>query len=409
MKDFRVAVVGGGIIGTAVAREATRRFPGAAITVFEKETQLGQHQTGHNSGVVHAGLYYTPGSIKAVLCRRGVGLLQDYVQERKIPFDACGKIVVARAPDELARLDEIHRRAGANGVPGLRLLSGAEIRDVEPHANGLGALHSPTTAIVDYVALTEAFGRDVEAAGGELRLATSVQSLQWAQDKVLIDSTHGQETEQSSFDLVIACAGLQSDRLTAREADSPRIIPFYGDYLRLIPERSHLVNGMIYPVPDPRYPFLGVHLTKMIDGSVTIGPNAFLSLGRELYRKFGMNFRDVLDIVGYSGFWKFSIRNMDAALKEIRGVLSPKAFVAEARQFVPELSKADVVSGGRGVRAQAMDRSGHLLDDFAIIRKGRLTEVRNAPSPGATASMAIAEHIVQVAAESAEVPLAGQP
>lgn len=392
MSTLRAAVVGGGIIGTAVARHLARRVDSAEVTLFEKENRLAGHQTGHNSGVVHAGLYYEPGSLKATLCRRGVHLLQEFTDQHGITYEECGKIVVALEEGELSRLEAIHQRSIANGVPGVRILDADEIRQVEPHARGLQALHSPHTAIVDYTEVTNALAVELRAAGGSIRLGLEVASLEQRGSAVHLAA--GGSTEE--YDLVITCAGLQSDRLAWRSGESrePRIVPFYGDYFLLTPEKTHLVNGLIYPVPDPRFPFLGVHLTKRVDGAVMLGPNAFLSMGREAYRRRELVARDVRDAVSFPGFWRFAAGNVRAALRESRTALSTGSFVAEARRYVPGITARDVVRGPRGIRAQAMDAKGRLLDDFAITGSDRVVHVRNAPSPGATSALAIAEHIV---------------
>ncbi|QPP10187.1 L-2-hydroxyglutarate oxidase [Streptomyces bathyalis] len=391
----RAAVVGGGIVGVSVARQLAREADGFEVTLFEKEDRLAAHQTGHNSGVVHAGLYYEPGSLKATLCRRGVGLLREAVREHRIPYEECGKIVVALDEKQASRLDDIHARATANGVPGVRLIDRDEITQLEPHAQGIRALHSPHTAIVDYAALTAALSEDLRAAGGSVRLGEEVTALERHGRAVRL--TAGSLTEE--FDLVIACAGLHSDRLarTAGEPDEPRIVPFYGDYFLMHASKSHLVNGLIYPVPDPRYPFLGVHLTKRIDGAVLLGPNAFLSSGREVYEGRRFVPRDVREALGFAGFWRFAARNLPAAAREARTALSSRRFVAEARKYVPALAHHDVTRGPRGIRAQAMDGRGALVDDFVISGTEHIVHVRNAPSPGATSALAIAEHIVREA------------
>ncbi|WP_021597148.1 L-2-hydroxyglutarate oxidase [Actinomadura welshii] len=391
----RAAVVGGGIVGVSVARHLARRVDGFDVTLFEKEDRLAAHQTGHNSGVVHAGLYYEPGSLKATLCLRGVELLRDAVRDHGVPYEECGKIVVALGERELPRLDTVHARAVANGVPGVRLIGRDEITELEPHARGIRALHSPRTAIVDYVALTAALAEDFRAAGGSVRLGEKVTGLEHRGRAVRL--TTGRGTEE--FDLVIACAGLASDRLAraAGESAEPRIVPFYGDYFLLDASTRHLVNGLIYPVPDPRYPFLGVHLTKRIDGAVMLGPNAFLSLGRESYEGRRPVPRDVRDALGFPGFWRFAARNLPAAAREARTALSSRRFVAEARRYVPAIPSGAVVRGPRGIRAQAMDARGGLVDDFVISGTEHIVHVRNAPSPGATSALAIAEHIVSEA------------
>ena len=395
MSALRAAVVGGGIIGAATARRLTEC--GATVTLFEKEHDLAAHQTGHNSGVVHAGLYYTPGSLKARLCRRGVGMLRDYATERNLPYEECGKLVVALDGSELGRLDAISARATENGVPGVRRIGPDEIEAIEPRARGVAALYSPHTAIVDYVAITTALAGDVVAAGGTVRTGIEVTGLSPRGDEVLVGTGSGTE----AFDLVIACAGLQSDRLAraAGDAATPRIVPFLGDYYLLRPELSTAVRGLIYPVPDPRYPFLGVHLTKRIDGSIMLGPNAFLSPGREAYARRSGSARDLWDAIAFPGFARFAARNVPAALRELRTAVSTREFVTEAAKYVPGLTVADVVRGPRGIRAQAMNADGSLEDDFVVTGHGRLVHLRNAPSPGATSSMAIAEYLVDAALE----------
>jgi (S)-2-hydroxyglutarate dehydrogenase len=392
MTARRFAIVGGGIIGTAVAREVLVRLPDANVTIFEKEAKLAEHQTGHNSGVVHAGLYYVPGSLKASLCRRGVGLLKQFCDAKGLAYQECGKIVVAQNDTELQRLRRIFDRAVANGVPGVSMVDIGRMREIEPASRGLAALHSPHTAIVDYAGVTRALAADVEAAGGRVLLGQRVTGIKPGGKAVTVSTP--ELTEE--FDAVITCAGLQSDRVSrgAGDAGSPRVVPFFGDYLLLKPEKRHLVRGLIYPVPDPAYPFLGVHLTRRIDGEVMLGPNAFLSLGRESYSWSKVNLKDVAETLLFPGFWRFSAQNVPAAVRELRTVLSKRSFVAEAGRYVSGLQLQDVVPGRRGVRAQAMESDGSLVDDFVITRMGRLTHVRNAPSPGATSSLAIAEHIV---------------
>lgn len=396
MTRVRAAVVGGGIIGTAVARQLVRQLgagsDGAEVTLFEKEDRLAAHQTGHNSGVVHAGLYYEPGSLKARLCRRGVHLLREFAEAHRVPYDECGKIVVALDENQSSRLDAIHARSVANGVPGVRMIGAEEITRIEPHSRGVRALHSPHTAIVDYVALTNALAEELVGAGGEIRLGREVTGLEERGGAVRLGA--GEQADE--FDLVITCAGLQSDRVAtgAGEPAAPRIVPFYGDYFLLSPAQSYLVNGLIYPVPDPRYPFLGVHLTKRVDGAVMLGPNAFLSPGREAYERRQYDARDVRDAVGFPGLWRFAARNVPAAIRESRTALSSRSFITEARRYVPDITRSDVTRGPRGIRAQAMDARGRLVDDFVISGTDRVVHLRNAPSPGATSALAIAEHIV---------------
>ena len=391
----RCAVVGGGIIGVAVARELSNKLDGVQVTVYEKEGRLAAHQTGHNSGVVHAGLYYEPGGLKARLCRRGVELLQEFCAAKALPYEACGKLVIAQTPEEQRRLESIFARATANGVPGARMLGGDRIREVEPNAVGLSALHSPETAIVDYSAITEALADDVRASGGTIRLGQEVTSVEQQASGAVVHT----KDDSEHFDLVVACAGLQSDRLAkaAGEAANPRIVPFFGQYFLLDRAAREQVKGLIYPVPDPRHPFLGVHLTKRIDGEMMLGPNAFISFGRESYGWKDVKVRDVLDYALFPGFWNFARQNVPSAVREFQTVVSRKKFIREAVRFVPSLEGATVLPGTRGVRAQAMNGDGSLVDDFVIARRRDTVLVRNAPSPGATSSMAIAEYIVEQA------------
>lgn len=397
------AVIGAGINGAAVAREITRRFPSAAVTVFDKASTVAAHQSGHNSGVVHAGLYYEPGSLKARLCRRGVTLLADYAQRHSIPYETCGKLVVALTPDEEPRLQFIYDRAVANGVPDVALIDAQQIRQIEPNAVGRLALHSPHTAIIDFAAVTRAFIDDVCAACGTLRLNTKVVDLTVDDHGCVVTTADSSGTIQTCrFDFVIACAGLQSDRLAQRAggAKFPRIVPFFGQYAKLAATHRDILNGLVYPVPDPAYPFLGVHLTKRVDGEMLVGPNAFLSFGRENYTGWDIDVKDTEDVLTSVSFWKFAARNVPAAVRELSAVVSRKKFVTAAAGYVPALHGATATPITRGIRAQAMDEQGRLVDDFVIEYLGRATCIRNAPSPGATSSMAIAEYIVDEVAST---------
>ncbi|MCB7135834.1 L-2-hydroxyglutarate oxidase [Cellulosimicrobium marinum] len=388
-----VGVVGGGIVGLAVAREVVRRRPGTRVVVVEKEDRLGAHQTGHNSGVVHAGIYYRPGSLKATLCTRGRALLRDYAAEHGVPYDECGKLVVAVDPDETDRFDALERTARENGVPGLRRLDGDAIREVEPHAVGIAALHSPRTAITDYVAVCRALGAEVEAAGGEVLLSTPVTAVGRVGGRVEVRS--GDRTVARVDELVL-CGGLQSDRLGALVggAPSPRIVPFRGEYMTVRPDKRELVRGMVYPVPDPRYPFLGVHFTRRVGGGLEVGPNAVLSLDREGYGRFAVSPRDVARTAAWPGAWHMARAHWRTGARELLGSLSVRAYMRAAQRYVPEIGPADVRRAGVGIRAQAVERDGTLVDDFRIDRAHGVTSVRNAPSPAATSSLAIAEHVV---------------
>lgn len=385
-------VVGGGIVGLAVARELTLRRPGSEVLVLEKEDRLAAHQTGHNSGVVHAGIYYRPGSLKAELCTRGRSLLREYCADRALPYLESGKLVVAVRPNELSRLDALERTATENGVPGLKRLGATEIREVEPYARGVSALHSPETAITDYVAVAQSYGRDIEAAGGAIRLGAAVLGMRQLAGAVEVATNAG----PVRADEVVVCGGLHADRLgvLAGGPPSPRIVPFRGEYLRVVPEKQDLVRGLIYPVPDPRYPFLGVHFTRRVDGSLEIGPNAVLATAREGYRRGSVSARDLRDIASWPGFWSMAREHWRTGVREMAGSLSVREYVKAARAYVPEIGPTDVRRGGAGVRAQAVDRDGSLVDDFRIDVEDRITVVRNAPSPAATSSLAIAQWVV---------------
>lgn len=397
MSTHSFGVIGAGIVGAAVAREITQRFPDAEVTVLDKADTVAAHQTGHNSGVVHAGLYYQPGSLKAVLCRRGVNLLHAYASEKNLPFEECGKIVVALAPEEEDRLRDIHAKAVANGVPDVELLGPEGIRSVEPNAVGRLALHSPHTAIIDFAAVARALIDDVERAGGRVLLGAEVTSIANGEQGCSVTVERGGEQTSHTFDHLIVCAGLQSDRIArmAGGAAYPKIVPFFGQYSQLAPEHRTILNGLVYPVPDPAYPFLGVHLTKRVDGEMLVGPNAFLSFGRENYSGWRIGLKDSLEVAASPSFWKFAGQNRQAAVQEVGAVLSRKKFLAGAADYVPSLEGAASTPITRGIRAQAMDRQGQLLDDFVIENIGSATLMRNAPSPGATSSLAIAEHLVE--------------
>ncbi|MFD8567350.1 L-2-hydroxyglutarate oxidase [Streptomyces sp. NPDC059639] len=397
MVDKTIGVVGAGIVGLATAREITLRRPGTRVVVFDKEQDVAHHQTGHNSGVVHAGIYYTPGSLKADLTVRGVGLLREYCQEHKLPYREIGKLVMAVREDELDRMNALYERARNNHVPDLRKVAREEIAELEPQAGGIAALHSPRTAITDYPGIARAFAQDIERSGGEVKLGFRVTGITEVPGGIEVAS--GQE--RVSVDRLVLCAGLHSDSVArlARGGPEPRIVPFRGEYMLLKPERADLVRGLIYPVPDPRYPFLGVHFTPRVDGSVEVGPNAVLALAREGYTRTRVSPRDLAGLAAYPGVWRMAARHWRTGIKEYKGSFSPAAFMKDAKLYVPGVGVDDVVRGGAGVRAQALDRDGTLVDDFRLHRAGRITAVRNAPSPAATACLAIAEHIVDAVFE----------
>jgi L-2-hydroxyglutarate oxidase LhgO len=401
MADETIGIVGAGIVGLATGREIALRRPGTRVVVFEKEQQVSLHQTGHNSGVVHAGLYYTPGSLKANLTVRGVALLREYCQDRGLPYREIGKLVMAVRQEELGRMENLYERAKNNHVPDLRRVSKDEIKELEPHAGGIAALHSPRTAITDYPAIARAFAKDIADSGGEVRLGFPVTGITSVPGGIEVASGRPAEPPAEGRGRVkvhrlILCAGLQSDSVArlAQDTREPKIVPFRGEYMLLKPDRTHLVRGLIYPVPDPRYPFLGVHFTPRVDGTVEVGPNAVLALAREGYKLTEVSPKDLLGLAAYPGSWRMAARHWRTGVKEYRGSLSTWAFMRDAGLYVPGVGARDVVRGGAGVRAQALDRDGTLVDDFRIHQVGRITAVRNAPSPAATASMAIAEHIV---------------
>jgi L-2-hydroxyglutarate oxidase LhgO len=388
----RFGVVGAGILGLAIARRLLEVVPDATVTVIEKEQRVAAHQTGHNSGVVHAGLYYAPGSLKATLCRRGMTLLQELCAARGLPYDECGKLVVARDDGEVGRLRDIEARATANQVPGLRWIEGPQLREIEPNVAGVAALHSPRTAIVDFAAVARELASDVTAERGTLLLGHEVTGIARAGSEVRVTTSRGAEL---AVDRLVLCAGLYADRVARLAGDDagPAIIPFRGEYLRLKPDRSHLVRGLIYPVPDPTLPFLGVHFTRRVDGTVDVGPNAVLALAREGYRRTDVVLGDLRDTLRWPGFRRLVRRHWRTGVHELHGSVSRRAFLREARRFIPTIGPADVESAPAGVRAQAVDRDGSLVDDFRISQLGAIVAVRNAPSPAATSSLAIGEHV----------------
>jgi L-2-hydroxyglutarate oxidase LhgO len=382
----RCAVVGAGIIGLATARELARR--GHEVVVLEKEGAVARHQTSHNSGVVHAGIYYAPGSLKAQLCRRGRSLLQEYCTEHAIPYVECGKVVIATDGSQIAALRSLESRATANAVPGLRWLDRSALKEIEPHAGGVAALHSPHTAIVDFAAVARSL-----ATGLDVRLGFEVTRFERHASGVTLVGTGGAVDAEN----VVVCAGLQSDRVAelAGDVDGPAIVAFRGEYWQLAPDRRDLVRGLIYPVPDPAYPFLGVHFTNRVDGGVDVGPNAVLAFAREGYRRRDVSLADLARAIAYPGFRAMAREHWRPGLKEMRGSFSKRAFAAAARTLVPDLRAEDLIRGPAGVRAQAVDRDGSLLDDFLIGRAGPVVTVRNAPSPAATSSLAIAELVAE--------------
>jgi L-2-hydroxyglutarate oxidase LhgO len=388
---MRYVIVGAGILGLGTAyRLITTQDGTAEVVVLESEPEIGAHQTTHNSGVVHAGIYYAPGSLKARLCRRGLGLLRDFCADHELPYDPCGKVVVATSDQELDPLHRLAERATANGVPGLRWLDASELSQVEPNVRGVAGLHSPETAIADFGAVARSFAAQITQAGGEIRTNMPVARVS---PDARVELADGSTLEA---DRVIVCAGLQADRvaIASGEPAEPRIVPFRGEYWRLRPERTHLVRGLIYPVPDPALPFLGVHLTRKVDGSVLLGPNAILATARDAYERRRFDPRDVYDALSWPGTVKMLRRHWRAGFGELVRSASKRQFVREVARYVPAVSPDDVLPAPAGVRAQAIDRDGSLVDDFRLGVSGRVAWVRNAPSPAATSCLAIAEELL---------------
>jgi L-2-hydroxyglutarate oxidase LhgO len=386
-------VIGGGLIGLATARAYLQRRPGARVVVLEKEPELARHQSGRNSGVVHAGLYYPAGSLKATLCREGRAALLRFADEHSIPYEITGKLVVALGPEELPRLEELGRRGRANGLEGLRELVADELREIEPHVAGVRALHVPETAVIDFRLVAKVMANDIEQAGGEVLLRREVTRIEERGPRSVLRTNSGEEVDSA---LVVACAGLQADRvaaLTASASREYRIAPFRGGFYTLAPEARRLVNGMIYPVPDPSFPFLGVHFTRRIDGEVWGGPNAVPALAREGYARTSVDLRDARDLLGYGGMWRLARRYARTGAGEIWRDVVKAAAVRQMQRYVPELETRHVSHGRAGMRAQVVTRKGSLVDDFLIERDGGVVHVVNAPSPAATASLAIGGRI----------------
>jgi L-2-hydroxyglutarate oxidase len=383
----RYVVVGGGILGLATAHRILLDRPGAAVTVLEKEDRWAAHQTGHNSGVIHAGVYYAPGSLKAALCRAGRLSMVDFCREHGVPYRICGKLIVATDAEELPRLRALYDRSLAGGL-GVRMLTPEQAREYEPHVSCVAAMHVPETGIVDFGAVCRTLAGLLAAAGADLRLGTRVTAVRGA----VVETTGG----DVPADVVVNCAGLHADRVARLAGVSPeaQILPFRGEYYELRPGRRDLVRGLVYPVPDPQFPFLGVHLTRSIDGSVHAGPNAVLALRREGYSWRDVGLRDLAEAAAYPGLWRLGRRHYRYGLTEVRRSLSTALFVRSLARLVPEITPDDVVPAGAGVRAQAVRRSGDLVDDFLISRRDHQVHVLNAPSPAATSALAIARHVV---------------
>jgi (S)-2-hydroxyglutarate dehydrogenase len=390
-------VIGAGIVGLATALEVTRRFPELRVIVVEKEDRVAAHQTGHNSGVIHSGLYYKTGSLKARNCVAGAASMKRFCQEQAIPFEECGKLVVATTEEEVPRLEQLHQRGTANGVPGLRMLQRDEFREIEPHCDGVCALQVPSTGIVDYTVVAQKYAELIRNAGGKLVLRAKVTALREDGNSNVVETLAGVFRAR----YVINCAGLYSDTITrmAGVKTNLEIIPFRGEYYEVRPERRHLVQNLIYPVPDPRFPFLGVHFTRRVNGSVEAGPNALLAFRREGYTGTLPDLPEAMETLRFSGFWKMARKYWRMGLAEQYRAWVKSAFTKALQKMVPELQESDLAQGGSGVRAQAVDAEGHLLDDFYFLHSAKMIHVCNVPSPAATASLEIGKEIVEMMAQ----------
>jgi L-2-hydroxyglutarate oxidase len=393
-----VTVVGAGIVGLATAREILNRHPGLRLTVLEKEQQIGTHQTGHNSGVIHSGIYYAPGSLKAKLCVEGGRALKRYCDERGIPYENCGKVIVATEESELGRLDDLYQRGIKNGVQGLEMIGPERLRELEPHAAGIRAIWSPNTAIIDYSRVTASYADDVREKGGEILTGREVVAIQRSGDRSIVQTRLSEVQTRH----VITCGGLYSDSLAAMTGapSDPKIVPFRGDYWVLRGERRELVRGLIYPVPDPALPFLGVHFTKRWDGAVWAGPNAVLAFAREGYLRTSFNLKEDVALFRDPGFWRMARRYWRTGIDELYHDYVKAAYLKLMQRYVPEVRSEDVEAGPSGVRAQAVDHDGKLVDDFIVSQAAGAIHVRNAPSPAATSSLAIAGLIADRAEEA---------
>ena len=397
-RQYDVVVVGGGIIGLATSMKLTQDFPNLKVAVLEKEKEVAQHQTGHNSGVIHAGIYYAPGSQKANFCSTGGKLLRDFCDEYGIAYDMCGKLIVATDDSEVPQLEELFKRGTENGAQGLRMVNQEEIKDIEPYSAGVKAILSPNTGIIDYFEVSQAYASRMRENGGDLLTNVEVISIENKDNLVYINTTSG--TVAAKY--VLNCAGLHADTVARMMGVDVgvKIVPFRGEYFSIIPEKEHMVKGLIYPVPDPSMPFLGVHFTRRINGSVEAGPNAVLAFAREGYKKTDVNLKDTLGTLSYSGFWKMSAKYWKVGMHEQYRSLVKRVFVKSLQKLMPEITGDDLGNPGAGVRAQVIDSNGGLLQDFAIEASANAIHVLSAPSPGATSSLTISEYIVDLAQES---------
>lgn len=394
-QPYDITIVGAGIVGLATAREFLARDPRLRLIVVEKEVEIASHQSGHNSGVIHAGVYYKPGSLKAKLCVAGHREMIVFCRERGLPFDVCGKVIVALNESELPRLHDLYDRGVANGAQGLELIGPERLREIEPHAAGIKAIYSPTTGIADYKAVARAYAEDIQRCGGEIVTATAIIGLETRADRTVLHATRCDFESK----LVITCGGLYSDKLAKMTApdSTVKIVPFRGSYYNLRPEKRSMIRGLIYPVPDPRFPFLGVHFTRVMNGEVWVGPNAVLAFAREGYTRWKIRPGELAETLTFPGFWKMARKYWRSGLAEMYRDYVKAAYVKTAQAYVPDITAADLLDGPSGVRAQALDSTGNLVDDFLITRGDHVIHVQNAPSPAATSSLVIAKMIVDEA------------
>ena len=396
-----IAIIGAGIVGLATGLELTHRFPGISLAVIEKESVVAGHQSSHNSGVIHSGIYYKPGSLKAKLCVEGGKALQRFCQENSVPYDICGKVIVATTESELPQLDELYSRGKQNGLDGLRMLNAREIREFEPYASGTRGIRVPSTGIVDYAKVAGKYAELIACRGGVIHLSHEVTALMRSSGNTVVETTRGPIQTK----LVLNCAGLQSDRVSrlANAKLDLTIVPFRGEYYEMVPAKHHYLKGLLYPVPNPQFPFLGVHFTRRIGGGIEAGPNAVLALGREGYLKTSFNARDVFEYLRFPGFWIMAGNHWRTSVDEYHRSWSKTAFVRALQRLMPELVPEDLLPGASGVRAQALDNNGNLIDDFHFVYTDGMVHVCNVPSPAATASLAIAKYIVDTIVQRRDI------
>jgi (S)-2-hydroxyglutarate dehydrogenase len=406
MSDTRydVIIIGGGIVGLAVALEITKRYPQLRLLVLEKEKGVGRHQSSHNSGVIHSGIYYKPGSLKAKLCVEGARAMVEFCREHGIPHQVCGKVIVATREEELPRLEQLRRRGDANGLDGVRFIGPEELREIEPHASGMRALVVPSTGITDYGAVCLKYAELIRLQSGTIVTSAAVTGLRQLTKEIVVETTSSDGAFSTNY--LINCAGLFSDRISRMAGENPgvMIVPFRGEYYNLIPSRSWLVRALIYPVPDPQFPFLGVHFTRRITGGVDAGPNAVLAFRREGYRRTDFSMRDLASSLAFPGFWRMAAKHWRSGLDEFQRSFSKVAFVRALQRLLPEICENDLAPGGSGVRAQALKRDGALVDDFQFVASGKMLHVLNVPSPAATASLPIARAVVETASKNQDWP-----